>query len=492
MSANETTAPPRHNPGQTATPTGRAWAAVGIILVGEILDLLDSLVTTIAGPVIQRDLRGTQAFIQWLAVGYTIAMAAGLLLGGRLGDKFGRKRMFLLGLAGFTVTSMISAVAANPETLICARVLQGLLGAMMVPQALGIVKEVFPPDKVGVAFGVTGPVMALSGVAGPIVSGWLVDANYFGWGWRMIFAVNVPVGLVALALGFVLLPRSLPNKELGIDMAGALLAAAGMAALIFALVQGRDFGWPWWIFVMLAAGVADLAGFVRYQYHRAATGRSTLVVPSLFGKRVFTSGLSVGVLFFGVMMGGSLLLSLFFQRGLGMSPLKSGLATTAQAAGMIVGFGLSQVLGMSRRTMLTGFGAVVAGLLGVIGTIAVQGNPVNAWWLSPALALIGIGSGLAVAPFFDIVLSGVDHAETGSASGTLTAAQQVGNAMGVSILGTIFFSVLDSQESQGPDAYRFAICLAIAVAAGFAAVAALCTLRLPEKAVRDAAGPDKQ
>lgn len=484
MSANETAAPSRRDTGLTATSSAGAWAALAIILAGEILDLLDSLVTTIAGPTIRRDLGGSQAFIQWLSAGYTIAMAAGLLLGGRLGDKFGRRRMFLLGLAGFTVTSMLSAVAANPETLIAARVLQGLLGAMMVPQALGIVKEVFPPDKIGVAFGVTGPVMALSGVAGPVVAGWLVDADYLGWGWRMIFAVNVPAGLAALVLGLVLLPKSRPHKELGIDTAGALLASAGMATLIFALVQGRDLGWSWRVFVILAAGVAALAGFVRHQYQRASAGRSTLVVPSLFGKRAFVCGLSVGVLFFGVMMGGSLLFSLFFQLGLGMSPLKSGLATIAQAAGMIVGFGLSQVLGMTRRTMLTGFAAVAAGLLGAIGTIAIQGDPVNAWWLSPALALIGIGSGLAIAPFFDIVLSGVDNAETGSASGTLTAAQQVGNAMGVSILGTIFFSVLDSRTSEDPAAFRAAILLAIAVATALAAAAALCTLLLPAKAAR--------
>lgn len=484
MFANETAAPPLPGPQHVATPSRRAWAALAVILAGEILDLLDSLVTTIAGPTIRHDLGGTQAFIQWLAAGYTIAMAAGLLLGGRLGDKYGRKPMFLVGLAGFTVTSMISAVAANPEMLICARILQGLLGALMVPQALGIVKEVFPPDKVGVALGVTGPVMALSGVAGPVVAGWLVDANYFGWGWRMIFAVNVPAGLAAAILGLVLLPRSRPHKELSIDATGALLASAGMATVIFALVQGRDLGWSWWVFVILAAGIAALAGFVRHQYHQAAKGRSALVVPSLFGKRAFVAGLSVGVLFFGVMMGGSLLFSLFFQLGLHMSPLKSGLATTAQAAGMVAGFGLSQVLGMTRRTMLTGFAVVAAGLLAAIASIAVQSDPVNAWWLSPPLALIGIGAGLAIAPFFDIVLSGVDDAETGSASGTLTAAQQVGNAMGVSILGTIFFTVLDSRMSQDPAAYRAAIVLAIAVAVALAAVAALCTLLLPDKALR--------
>ncbi|CAM5475456.1 putative actinorhodin transporter [Streptomyces afghaniensis 772] len=464
----------------------RAWAAVGIILVGEVMDLLDSLVTTIAGPTITRDMGGSQEFIQWLAAGYTIAMAAGLLIGGRLGDKYGRKNLFLTGLAGFTVTSLVSALATNPETLITARVLQGLLGALMVPQALGIIRSLFPPDKVGMAFGVTGPVMALSGVAGPIVAGWLVDADYFGWSWRMIFAVNVPVGVLALVAGLVLLPRSQRQRDLRIDLVGAVIAAAGMAAVIFPLVQGRELGWPWWVFLLLAAGIGTLAGFVRHQYHRADKGLPTLVLPSLFRKKAFVSGLFIGILFFSVMMGGALLFGLFFQLGLGMSPLKAGLATIAQAAGMVLGFGFSQALGMARRTMFIGFAATAVGLLAALGTIAVQDDPVNAWWLSPALAVLGVGSGLAIAPFFDIVLSGVDERETGSASGTLTSAQQVGNALGASVLGTVFFSVLNGRRGEGASAFTAATSAALLVALALVAGAALCTRWLPERAVRPA------
>jgi EmrB/QacA subfamily drug resistance transporter len=466
----------------TSPPGTSPWVVVAIVLVGSIFDLLDSLVTTIAGPTIMRDLGGTQGFIQWLAAGYTVAMAAGLLIGGRLGDMFGRKRMFLVGLAGFTLTSLISALAGDPATLITARVLQGLLGALMVPQGLGLIKQVFPPEKLGVAFGLTGPVMALSGVAGPTVAGWLVDANYFGWGWRMIFAINVPIGVITLLVGLALLPRSQPQKRLTLDVGGALLASAGMAGLIFALVQGRELGWPWWIFAILVGGLGALALFGWYESHRGANGRSTLVVPSLFGKKAFVSGLSVGLLFFGVMLGGSFVFSLFFQLGLGKSPLQAGLATIAQAAGMVFGFGLSQRLGMTRRTMFIGFGAVTTGLLGAIFAIAVQGNPVNIWWLSPALAIIGIGSGLAIAPYFDIVLAGVDEAETGSASGTLTAAQQTGNAIGVSVLGTIFFSVVDRYPGHEPGAFSTATSVALGVSITLVAGAALCTLLLPHEA----------
>lgn len=466
---------------ESAPLASGAWNVVLIVLAGEVLDLLDSLVTTIAGPTIMRDLGGSQEFIQWLSAGYTVAMAAGLLIGGRLGDMFGRKRMFLVGMAGFTTTSLVSALAANPQTLITARVLQGLLGALMLPQALGLIKEVFPPEKVGVAFGVTGPVMALSGVAGPIVAGWLVDADYFGWSWRMIFAVNIPIGLAALGFGAALLPRSRPEAGLTIDVGGAALASAGMAGLVFALVQGRGLGWPWWVFAVLAAGVGALVLFALHQIRRGARGRSTLVVPSLFGKRAFVAGSSIGVLFFSALTGMALLYSLLFQLGLGLSPLRSGLATLAQAVGMVVGFGLSQALGVMRRTMIIGFLVVIAGQAAFIGTLAAQGHSVSAWWLSPALALVGIGMGLAVAPFFDIVLSGVEHGESGSASGTLTAVQQVGSALGVSVLGTIFFAVWARQRGEGVLAFSHAASLAIGVAIALVAVACLLTLLLPHR-----------
>lgn len=469
-------------------PPAKSWWVVVIVLVGSILDLLDSLVTTIAGPTIMRDLGGTQGFIQWLSAGYTVSMAAGLLIGGRLGDMFGRKSMFMIGLAGFTVTSLLSATVATPEMLITVRVLQGLLGALMVPQGLGLMKQVFPAEKLAVAFGLTGPVMALSGVAGPIVAGWLVDADYFGWSWRMIFAINVPIGVITLFASFAVLPRSQRQKGLTIDLVGAVLAAAGMGGLIFALVQGRDLGWPWWIFAVLAGSVAALAGFVRYQYSRGAKGRSTLVVPSLFGKKAFVFGLATGLLLFGVMMGGSLVFSLFLQLGLGKSPLVSGLATIAQAAGMVVGFGLSQKLGMTRRTMFIGFAAVAVGMLGAMVTIVLPSGPVNVWSLSPALAVLGIGSGLAIAPYFNIVLSGVDEAETGSASGALTAAQQTGNALGVSVLGTIFFSTLDGHAAEGAAAFSTAAWNATAAGMALVAGATLCTLLLPEQARRSGHG----
>jgi EmrB/QacA subfamily drug resistance transporter len=468
-----------------AEPRPRLWAIIAVILAGEILDLLDSLVTIVAGPSILKDFGGTQTLVQWLSAGYTVAMAAGLLVGGRLGDMFGRKRMFLVGLAGFTTTSLISAMAGNAETLITARVLQGLLGALMVPQALGIVKEVFPPKMLGVALGITGPVMALSGVAGPIVAGWLVDANYFDLGWRMIFVINLPIGVATLVAGLLLLPKSRPQKGLTLDVTGAALASTGVAALVFALVQGRDFGWPWWIFAVMAGALTALAGFAKHQSARDARGSSTLVVPSLFGKKAFIAGLSVGALFFSALMGLSLLFSLYFQIGLGLSPLKAALASLPQAIGVIAGFGASQALGMVRRTMLTGLATILVGIVAAMTAINLQGDTVNAWWLSPALAILGIGMGMALAPFFGMVLAGVDETETGSASGSLTAVQQVGNALGVSLLGAVFFAALDTHRVLDGPAFASASTYALGAAIALVVVAFLLTLLLPKVAVEN-------
>ncbi|MCC2028373.1 MFS transporter [Microbacterium sp. YMB-B2] len=473
--------------GTTISPAklGLAWAVVAVVLLGDLLDLLDSLVTTIAGPSIVRDLGGGDEFIQWLAAGYTLAMAAGLLIGARLGDMFGRKRMFLTGITGFTLASLLAALAVSPEMLVAVRIAQGSVGAMMVPQALGLIKQSFPPDKVGVAFGLTGPVLALGGVAGPIVAGWLVDANYFGWGWRMIFAINVPVGIAIIIAGAIILPASTPDRSIRLDVGGALLAAVGMGAVVFGLVHGRDYDWAWWVIAIIVAGVACLIAFALTQRVRGRAGNPTLVTPSLFSKRAFLAGLGVGACFFGAMMGSSLMFALFFQLGMGLSPLQAGLAAAPQAVGMIVGFVLSQVFGLSRRTMFIGFGAVALGFAALIVLTTTIGGTLTVWPLLLPLGIVGIGMGLAIAPFFDIVLAGVDDSEVGSASGSLTAVQQLGNAVGVAALGTIFFTALTG-AAVDEAAYAHALSITLGWAIGLVVLVAAITALLPRRARENA------
>ncbi|WP_446665748.1 MFS transporter [Flexivirga sp. B27] len=463
------------------------WIALLVVLAAEVMDLLDSLVTSIAGPTITRDLGGGGETIQWLSAGYTLAMAAGLLFGGRLGDMFGRKRMFLIGMAGFTFFSLLCAAAQDPTMLIGFRVLQGLLGATLLPQGLGIINEMFPPEERTKAFGAFGPIMGIGAVGGPILAGWLIDADLLGLGWRAIFAINIPIGIVGLIGAMRYLPTNRPDRTLRLDVPGVLLAGAGMFLLVYPLVQGREHDWPIWCFVMIAAGLAAFCGFGLLERSRDRAHRSTLVVPSLFGKRAFTGGLITGLAFFSALMGSSLVFTLYLQLGLGYTPLQAGLTTIPQAAAMIVGFGVGQPLTakLGRTTMHVGYVIVAIGLGVLIGTIGWSGDSIDAWRLAPALALIGLGMGMAMTPFFDIVMSGVEDHESGSASGSMTAVQQIGSSLGVAVLGTVFFGQVDDRSRSALGIFGHATQVTSWVAIAAIAVAFLLTFLLPKRARED-------
>lgn len=428
------------------------WVALFVILAAEVMDLLDALVTTIAAPTIRQELGGSESLVQWLSAGYTLAMAVGLITGGRLGDLYGRKRMFLIGASGFTLASLLCGLAVSPEMLIASRVLQGLFGAVLIPQGLGLIKEMFPPQELGKAFGLFGPVMAIGSVGGPVLAGWLVDADLFGTGWRMIFLINLPLGLAAVLAAARFLPEFRLSNATRLDLPGVALVSAAAFLLIFPLIQGREEGWPAWTFVSMAAAVVVFALFGRYESRRARSGRDPLVTPSLFRKRAFTGGLLAGLSFFAGLTGFGLVFSLYTQMGLGFTPLEAGLAALPQALGGVVGFGVAMA-GLQERLgrglMQIGTVVMAAGAAVLALTIHLTSLDVTTWQLAPGLALVGIGMGMTMAPFFDIVLAGVEPHESGSASGTLTGVQQLGGAFGTAVLGTLFFNLLASEWGFG-------------------------------------------
>src|SRR5690349_14266891 len=260
------------------------WVALVVILAVEVMDLLDALVTNIAGPAIRAELGGSLSLIQWLGAAYTLSMAIGLLTGGRLGDIYGRRRMFVIGAAGFTLASLLCGVAWSPGVLIGARAVQGLFGALMLPQGLGMIKQMFSPAEQAKAFGAFGPVMGLGAVGGPILAGWLVDADYFGTGWRMIFLINLPLGIFAVVGAFRFLPEFRSERTPRLDLAGVLLAGIGAFLLLFPLVQGRELGWPAWVLVMLALGVALFGRFGWSESRRERRGLGALLTASLVRK----------------------------------------------------------------------------------------------------------------------------------------------------------------------------------------------------------------
>ena len=444
MSATAVAASESFAPDQPAMPTAYRWRwlVLAIVLVAEIMDLLDSTVITIAAPTVRDSLGGGASTMQWWAAGYTLAFGVFMIVGGRLGDAFGRRRVFVVGISGFTLASAACALAPSPDVLIATRVLQGAFGALLIPQGLGVIKTVFPPKEMGGAFAAFGPVMGLAAIAGPILAGWLVTADLLGTGWRMIFLINVPLGIVGLVGALRFMPESRSPVRVRLDPLGVVLISAASLCLIYPLVQGRELGWPAWTFALMAAGLALLTVFAAIERR---SGESAMIAPSLLRNRAYTSGLVVSIVFFAAFAGLLLVVSLFLQLGLRYSPEHAGLTLAPMPLGAAITAGASYALmpRFGRRVLQAGFLVAAAALGGLAATVAQEGLTLSTWELLPALFVLGLGLGFVFGPLFNVILAGVSDHEVGSASGTLNAVQQLGNSIGVAVLATIFFSLLD-------------------------------------------------
>ncbi|MFF4469544.1 MFS transporter [Streptomyces sp. NPDC001599] len=450
---------PEGDPGPDGTAAGpppyaRRWAALGVILGAEIMDLLDGTVMNVAAPAVRADLGGSLSVIQWITVGYTLAFAVLLVVGGRLGDIYGRKRMFVVGAVGFTLASVLCSVAAGPEMLTAARFLQGGLGALMIPQGLGLIKQMFPPKETAAAFGAFGPAIGLGAVLGPIVAGFLVDADLFGTGWRSVFLINLPIGAAVIVGAVLLLPEGKAPVRPKFDVVGMVLVTAGLTLLIFPLVQGRERGWPAWAFVLMLGGAAVLVGFVAHELRQERRGGATLIELSLLRRSRYAAGLAVALVFFTGVSGMSLLLALHLQIGLGFSPTRAALTMTPWSVFLVVGAILTgAVLGskFGRKALHGGLVVLALGVLIMLLTIGDQAGGLTSWELVPGIAVAGLGMGIMIGLLFDIALADVDKQEAGTASGVLTAVQQLGFTVGVAVLGTLFFGLLGSQATASVD-----------------------------------------
>ena len=443
------------------------WVILAVVLVAEIMDLLDSTVITIAAPTVRADLGGGTSTMQWWAAGYTLAFGVLLIVGGRLGDMFGRRRIFVIGISGFTLASAACALAPSPDFLIAMRVLQGGFGALLIPQGLGVIKNVFPPKEMGGAFAAFGPVMGIAAIAGPILAGWLVDADLLGTGWRMIFLINVPLGIVGLIGALRFMPESRSPSKIRLDPLGIVLVSTAALCLIYPLVQGRELGWPLWIFGIMAAGVALLGVFAVAERRTHGT---PMIEPSLLRNRAYTSGLLVGIVFFAGFAGLLMVVSLFLQLGLHYSPEHTGLTLLPLSLGTAITAGGSFALipRFGRKVLQAGLLIVVAALVWLAATVSGAGEAVTTWDLVPSMFVFGLGLGFVFGPFFNVVLAGVGEHEVGSASGTLNAIQQLGNSIGVAALATVFFSLLDHGHTSPEAVTRTVLIAAALLAASFA------------------------
>jgi EmrB/QacA subfamily drug resistance transporter len=429
----------------TAHP--KRWLILFVVLAAECMDLLDGTVVNVAAPTIHHDLHASSTALQWIVGGYALALAVGLLTGGRLGDLFGRRRMFLIGAAGFTAASTVCGFAPTTGVLIASRLVQGLAGAMMLPQGFGLLRQVFPADELPKAFGLFGPVMGSAAMIGPILGGGLIALNLFGSGWRMVFLINLPLGALAVLGAYRLLPATGEQHARRLDFGGAVLAAVGAVAIVYPLIQGRNLGWPAWTYVSMGAGLALFAGLAVHLRHRKRTGRDPIIEPSIFSHRGYSAGALVLMLFFGGMVGSMLAITLFLQLGEGFSAIHAGLTLAPFALGTAITAPVAaQKMNVISGRLLIQIGGLVALCgYGAVAVILGSSGHISTWGLLGPLLVVGMGMGLFVVPVFDTIIAAVTDAEIGSASGVLNAVQQLGGAIGVAVLGTIFFTVLRHQ-----------------------------------------------
>ena len=445
-------------PPSTADPTRlttRLRVILAIVLIADVLDLMDSTITNIAAPTIVRDIGGGESLIKWLGASYALAMGVLLVVGGRLGDRYGKRRIFLIGIAGFTLASMLCGLSVDPAMLVAGRLVQGGFGALLIPQGIGILITAFSRAQIPRAVSAFGPVMGASAVLGPVVAGFIISADIAGLTWRPIFLINIALGTTGFVAALRLLPHDGPAGAIPIDGLGSGLLGASMFALIYALIEGSTAGWTALPILSLAAGAALLAGFGVRQRMAA----DPLILPSLLQNKGFTSGLLLGLAFFAAVNGLAYVLSLFYQTALGLRPSATAIALSPLMAGIIVASIVCRPLleKLGRVLVIIGLGITLAGAAGVWSTVLAEGTAVSAWALAPSLLVLGVGMGACFSSIYDVAIGDVAPAEAGSASGSLSAVQQLAAAIGTAVVTTVYFS----QRAQHGAAHAMTVSVAV-------------------------------
>ena len=455
------------------------WLILGIVLAAEIMDLLDSTIVNVAGPSLKEKLGASPSALQWVIGGYTLTLGAGLIFGGRLADRYSRRNVFLLGLASFTITSLLCAIAPNIEALIAFRLIQGFAGALVLPHVIGFIRDVFPPEELGKAFAIFGPVFGLGGILGPIVGGFIIDGDIASTGWRAVFLVNIPIGIINLALAWKYLPKKESDHSIKIDLLGSFIIIVSSGLLLLPLIQGQEAGWPAWTFVSLAISFLGFAIFTLQQRWVISRNRTPLVDPDIFKARTYNLGLAGIFTFFAGFTGVYLIITLFLQIGEGYSARGAGIANVAIALGTAIGGALSgAILAEKFGTRVLQFGAAAQITGAILLFVALPDmQSFSFWHIAPGMLVSGFGTGLVVAALFDAILLAIKDELVGSASGVLSAVQSIGSSVGVAIFGTLFFNKVTSGAIDA--GFRHALVLQI----GLVSLFLIITFFLPKKAM---------
>jgi EmrB/QacA subfamily drug resistance transporter len=455
---------------ETADP--KRWRALAVTQVAGFMTLLDVSIVNVALPSIQRGFGASAGTVQWVVSGYALAFGLALVPAGRLGDTLGRRRMFLIALSAFVATSALSGAAPTAGLLVGARLLQGMAGGMLTPQNSGLIQDLFRGAERGRAFGILGATIGLSTAAGPVIGGLILAVFTGPDGWRWVFYVNLPIGLVALVLAARLVPAASGGASRGahLDLVGSLLLGGGVLGLLLPLVQAETGGLHrlWWLLGVAALLLATFAG---WEVRTARRGRQPLVDPRLARISGYAAGLGIGLVYFIGFTGIWLVFALFFQTGLGYSPLRSGLAVTPFALGVAASAVIAGrlVARLGRWLTVAGLTTTVVGLAAAALVLRhVEGDGVG-WATAGPLLVGGLGGGMVTSPNITLTLASVPVSMAGVAGGALQTAQRIGSAIGTATLAGVFYAVL---ASTGRD-YSVAVSDTLLIAAGIMLLALL-------------------
>lgn len=431
----------------------RRTIALIIVSIAFIMDLLDSTIVNIAIPSIRLNLHATYSDIQWIIAGYSLAFAVLLVTGGRMGDVFGYKKLFMIGVSGFTIASLLSGLSPNPQVLIFARIFQGSMAALMVPQVMSLMQVMYKPEERGPINGLFGGFAGVAATLGPIIGGILIQANIANLNWRPIFLINVPVGIFGLIAAIKYLPNGKSPHPLKLDIFGTLLVIIGLLLLIFPLIEGRELDWPKWIFLMMLCSIPFFIVFSWWQKVKMKKDGSPLIIPSLIKDLGFKLGLSVNLLFEMALVGFFLTFGLFLQIGALYTPLHAAVTGVPLAIGISLTMGIlgEKISKIGKKALLIGTVIMAVGIISISYLFYHYTINIHSWQLIPGLIVTGIGMGFVFGSLFGIVLNGVDPTNAGSASGTLNAVQQLGGAIGIALVGVVFFGQLSHASSSSFD-----------------------------------------
>ncbi|MGW0905795.1 MFS transporter [Streptomyces sp. NPDC002853] len=443
--------PPGTSSGSGPAGHSARWVVLAVTLSAIFMQMLDTTITMVALPSLQSDLGATFAEIQLVVAVYSLAFACALVTGGRLGDIYGRRKVFLIGMLGFTAASVLCGAAPTSTFLIGSRVLQGLFSGLMFPQVLSIIQVTFSTRERPKALAMYGASIGLGTVLGPVLGGWLIDMDILGSDWRAIFYVNLPVGLVALALGMAKIPESKADGAQRLDVVGATILSAGLFSLILPLVIGREHDWPTWSLALLGLSPLILIGFALYEARLSnRPDKSPLIPMRLFKERSFSVGLLISIVFFAGIPSFFMTFFMSLQVGFGYTPISAGLVSLGFAVLIAAGSARSTavVKKLGTKTLALGTGLLLVGMTGVIATVHWAGSDLHGYQLIPSLMVAGMGGGFFLAPCTGIILAGIRSREAGSASGMLATVQQVGIAIGIAVAGILFYGFLGTNADD--------------------------------------------